>query len=236
VNRYASAPVAPAPPPAPAANVAGAPKTVHTVPMRAADAAHNPPAARMRAAPRPLSLPDRDAAPSLAEERLSRAATVQRKTASQPSAPQIAAVPAEPAPAPAAVSGGLAPPSFIWPLRGALIAGFGAQTNGRPNDGIDIAAPVGSDIRAAYDGVVVYAGNDIKGYGNLVLLRHSGGFVTAYAHADRMLVKPNDVVHRGQVIAKSGVKSGRTGDVPLLHFEIREGATPVDPMQFLPRG
>ena len=238
VNNYASVPVVPAPPAAPAASVADAPKPVPAVPMRVGDAARNPGAvrARSRAAPPPMALPDRDAVLSLTEERNSRAATVQRKLASQPSAPQIAAVPAEPAPASAAVSGGLAPPSFIWPLRGELIAGFGAGTNGRHNDGIDIAVPVGSDIRAADDGVVVYAGNDIKGYGNLVLLRHSGGFVTAYAHADKILVKLNDVVHRGQVIAKSGSKPGRTGGVPSLHFEIREGPTPVDPMQFLPRG
>jgi murein DD-endopeptidase MepM/ murein hydrolase activator NlpD len=226
VNHFASAPVAPAPPPAPPANVADAPKSVHTEPIRGGAGAPN-----RRAAPRPLSLPDRDAALSLAEEQNSRAASAQRKTATQPSAPQIAAVPVEPAPASAAASGGLAP-SFIWPLRGALIAGFGAETNGGHNDGIDIAVPVGSDIHAAGDGVVVYASDDIKGYGNLVLLRHSGGFVTAYAHADKILVKLNNVVHRGQVIAKSG----RVGNVPLLHFEIRKGSTPIDPMQFLPRG
>ncbi|HLH90156.1 MAG TPA: M23 family metallopeptidase [Xanthobacteraceae bacterium] len=235
---FASAPAVPAPPPVPGGAVADAPKPAHSAPTRIGDAAHNSPVgqARARAAAPPLSLPDRDAVLSLTQEQRSRAATVQRKAASQPSAPQIAAVPAEPPPSSAVVSGGLAPPPFIWPLRGELIAGFGATMNGRHNDGIDIAVPVGSDIRAAADGVVVYAGADIEGYGNLVLLRHGDGFVTAYGHADKVVVEPNDVVHRGQVIAKSGTKSGRTGDVPLLHFEIRKGSTPVDPMQFLPRG
>ena len=235
VKPFTDAPVAPAPQPAPAANVADAPKPVRTVPVRVGDAAHNPPAVRghARAAPPPLSLPDRDAALSLAQEESSRAATVQRKTASQPPAPQTAAVPAAPAPASVAVSGGVAAPTFIRPLRGELIAGFGAETNGRHNDGIDIAAPVGTDIHAADDGVVVYAGDDIKGYGNLVLLRHTGGFVTAYAHADKILVKLNDVVRRGQVIAKSGVSGSE--HMPLLHFEIRKGSTPLDPAQYLPK-
>ena len=82
----------------------------------------------------------------------------------------------------------------------------------------------------AADGVVVYAGDGIKGYGNLVLLRHGGGFVTAYAHIDRILVKANDAVQRGQVIAKSG----RAGTTPLLHFEIRKGSAAVDPKRYLP--
>jgi murein DD-endopeptidase MepM/ murein hydrolase activator NlpD len=228
-KHFAGAPAVLAPPPGPASDVANTPKPVHTVPIRGGVDAPNPPAAR--AAPPRLPRTDRDGALSLAEEDHSRAATVQRKTASQPAAPQVAAVPAAPPPAAAAQSSREAP-SFVWPLRGDLIADFGAVTNGRHNDGIDIATPVGTDIHAADDGVVVYASDDIKGYGNLVLLRHSGGFVTAYAHTDKILVKLNDVVHRGQVIAKSG----RTGDVPLLHFEIRKGSTPVDPTPFLPRG
>jgi hypothetical protein len=228
-----AAPAQPAPPPpAPAADVADTPKPVQTAPIRSGVDAPNRPAARA-APPPPLPLPDRDRALSLAEEQNSRAATIKRKTASPSAAPQVAAVPAapaEPAPAAAVQGGNAAPPSFAWPLRGDLIASFGAVTNGRHNDGIDIAAPVGSDIHAADDGVVVYAGDDIKGYGNLVLLRHSDGFVTAYAHAGKILVKVNDVVRRGQVIAKSG----RAGNVALLHFELRKGATAVDPAPYLP--
>jgi murein DD-endopeptidase MepM/ murein hydrolase activator NlpD len=87
-------------------------------------------------------------------------------------------------------------------------------------------------VHAAEDGVVVYAGSELAGYGNLILIRHSNGFVTAYAHASEVLVKRGDQVRRGQVIAKSG----KTGNVtsPQLHFEIRKESAPVDPMQYLP--
>jgi murein DD-endopeptidase MepM/ murein hydrolase activator NlpD len=122
-------------------------------------------------------------------------------------------------------------PSFRWPVRGRVIAGFGPKPNGLQNDGIDVAVPTGTPVKAAEDGTVAYAGNELKGYGNLVLIRHSNGFVTAYAHASEILVKRGDTVKRGQVIAHSG----STGNVnaPELHFEIRKGATPVDPAQFL---
>ena len=122
-------------------------------------------------------------------------------------------------------------PSFRWPARGRIIAGFGPKPNGLQNDGINLAVPEGTPVKAAEDGVVAYAGNELKGYGNLVLIRHSNGFVTAYAHASEILVKRGDQVKRGQVIAKSG----QTGSVtaPQLHFEIRKGATPVDPSQYL---
>jgi murein DD-endopeptidase MepM/ murein hydrolase activator NlpD len=122
-------------------------------------------------------------------------------------------------------------PSFRWPVRGRVIAGFGPKPNGLTNDGINLAVPEGTPIKAAEDGVVAYAGNELKGYGNLVLVRHSNGFVTAYAHASDILVKRGETVKRGQVIAHSG----ETGNVtsPQLHFEIRKGATPVDPAQYL---
>ena len=122
-------------------------------------------------------------------------------------------------------------PSFRWPARGPLIARFGPQPGGLQNDGIDVAMPNGTPVKAADDGVVTYAGDELKGYGNLVLIRHSTGYVTAYAHANEVLVKHGDTVKRGQVIARSGA----TGTVkePELHFEIRKGATPVDPSTFL---
>jgi murein DD-endopeptidase MepM/ murein hydrolase activator NlpD len=122
-------------------------------------------------------------------------------------------------------------PSFRWPVRGRVIAGFGPKPNGLQNDGINLAVPEGTPVKAAEDGVVAYAGNELKGYGNLVLVRHNNGFVTAYAHASEILVKRGDAVKRGQVIAKSG----QTGNVtsPQLHFEIRKGSTPVDPAQYL---
>jgi murein DD-endopeptidase MepM/ murein hydrolase activator NlpD len=139
-----------------------------------------------------------------------------------PSGQQSAVKTVEPA-------GGL--PSFRWPVRGRIIAGFGPKPNGLQNDGINLAVPEGTPVKASEDGVVAYAGNELKGYGNLVLVRHNNGFVTAYAHASEILVKHGEEVKRGQVIARSG----QTGNVtsPQLHFEIRKGSIPVDPAQYL---
>ena len=122
-------------------------------------------------------------------------------------------------------------PSFRWPVKGRIIAGFGAKTNGVQNDGINLAVPEGTPVKAADEGVVAYAGNELKGYGNLVLIRHANGFVSAYANASELLVKRGDSVKRGQVIARAG----QTGNVtsPQLHFEIRKGSTPVDPAIYL---
>jgi murein DD-endopeptidase MepM/ murein hydrolase activator NlpD len=123
-------------------------------------------------------------------------------------------------------------PGFRWPVRGRIVNNFGARVNGSPNDGIDLAVPEGTPVRSAEDGVVAYAGNELKGYGNLVLVRHANGFVSAYANASELMVKRNDQVHKGQVI----LKSGQTGNAatPQLHFEIRKNSAPVDPMQYLP--
>jgi murein DD-endopeptidase MepM/ murein hydrolase activator NlpD len=122
-------------------------------------------------------------------------------------------------------------PTFRWPVRGKVITSYGAKTNGKSNDGINLAVPEGTPVKAAEDGVVAYSGNELKGYGNLVLVRHSNGYVTAYAHASELLVKRGDPIKRGQIIAKSG-QSGEVGS-PQLHFEIRKGSSPVDPLQFL---
>ncbi len=122
-------------------------------------------------------------------------------------------------------------PSFRWPVHGRIISAFGAKPNGQQNDGINLAVPEGTPIKAADDGVVAYAGNELKGYGNLVLVRHPNGYVSAYANASELLVKRGDKVRRGQVIAHAG----QTGNVtsPQLHFEIRKGSVPVDPAKFL---
>ena len=122
-------------------------------------------------------------------------------------------------------------PKFRWPANGRVIAAYGPSTNGQQNDGINIALPENTPVKAAEDGVVAYAGNELKGYGNLVLVRHPNGYVTAYAHTKELLVKRGDQVKRGQAIARSG----QTGNVtaPQLHFEIRKGASPLDPMRFL---
>jgi murein DD-endopeptidase MepM/ murein hydrolase activator NlpD len=136
-----------------------------------------------------------------------------------------------PAEAPKVAEATGALPTFRWPARGKVITSYGAKTNGKANDGINLAVPEGTPVKAAEDGVVAYSGNELKGYGNLVLIRHSNGYVTAYAHASELLVKRGDTIKRGQVIAKSG-QSGEVGS-PQLHFEIRRGSSPVDPLQFL---
>ena len=120
-----------------------------------------------------------------------------------------------------------------WPVVGKVVGGFGPRPDGTHNDGVNLAAPMGTDIHAAEGGVVAYAGDELKGYGNLVLIRHDNGWVTAYAHADEILVKRGDRINRGQVIAKVG----RTGQVdqPQLHFELRQGQKPVDPTPFMER-
>ena len=139
--------------------------------------------------------------------------------------------PAAAAAAPAVSEMTGAVPSFRWPVRGRVIAGFGAKVNGAANDGIDLSVPEGTSVKASEEGVVAYAGNELKGYGNLVLVRHPNGFVTAYAHASEIKVKRGDQVKRGQTIALAG----QTGNVnsPQLHFEIRKGSTPIDPTQYL---
>lgn len=115
----------------------------------------------------------------------------------------------------------------MWPVNGKIISNFGPTANGLHNDGINIAAPRGTPVHAAENGVVVYAGNQLRGFGNLLLIRHADGWVTAYAHNDTLLVKKGEQVKRGQVIARVG----STGNVssPQLHFELRKGTEAVDP-------
>ncbi|WP_244501817.1 murein hydrolase activator EnvC [Stappia sp. ES.058] len=122
---------------------------------------------------------------------------------------------------------------FRWPARGRIISDFGTKPGGTRNEGINLALPEGADIKAVEDGTVIYSGNELKGYGNLVLVRHDDGWVSAYAHGSDLLVKRGDAVSRGQTIAKAG----STGSVsqPQLHFELRRGNKPVDPMQYLAR-
>ena len=120
---------------------------------------------------------------------------------------------------------------FVWPLRGTVISGFGPKPGGLHNDGINIAASAGAAVVAADGGVVAYAGNELRGFGNLLLLRHAGGWTTAYAHNEKLLVKRGQRVARGHVIARAGT-SGRVGR-PQLHFELRKGSDAIDPLGFL---
>ena len=120
---------------------------------------------------------------------------------------------------------------FIWPARGNLLAGFGAQEGGLHNDGINIALPPGSPVRAIASGRVVYVGNELRGYGNLLLIAHADDWVSAYAHNGEILVRRGDAVTQGDVVARSG-SSGNVA-VPQLHFELRRGSRAVDPMQYM---
>ena len=122
---------------------------------------------------------------------------------------------------------------FIWPVKGRVIVGFGPRKGGFHNDGINILARSGTPIRSAEKGRVIYVGNQLQGFGNLVLIRHSYGWISAYAHGSSVMVKRGSLVGRGQVIAKVG----RTGNVdrPQLHFELRRGDEAVDPRHYLVR-
>lgn len=185
-------------------------------------------AAPVGAAPVAGTLQPVAAAPAPATKMATAAAPVQSARLAQATA-NVEEKPAE-TPAKAAEATG-ALPTFRWPVRGKVVTSYGAKTNGKSNDGINVAVPEGTPVKAAEDGVVAYSGNELKGYGNLVLVRHSNGYVTAYAHASELLVKRGDTIKRGQVIAKSG-QSGEVAS-PQLHFEIRKGSSPVDPLQFL---
>ncbi|MDH3241476.1 MAG: LysM peptidoglycan-binding domain-containing M23 family metallopeptidase [Alphaproteobacteria bacterium] len=165
--------------------------------------------------------------PKLAKER---PAKVQKAFIPEP--PPAATPPAAPRKRTASLT---TPPSragaFLWPIEGKLLSSYGSKGGGLYNDGINIAANLGAPVRAVESGVVAYAGNELKGYGNLLLIRHEGGWVSAYAHTSRILVSKGQVVRRGQMIAKVG-QSGAV-DKPQLHFELRRGPNAVNPLKHL---
>jgi murein DD-endopeptidase MepM/ murein hydrolase activator NlpD len=212
---------------------AAAPAAAPPAPARTAAAAAPPRAAAAPAPRTPASPPP--AAEAAPAAKPPAAASPPAKVAVAPAATVNVVSPAEdPAaddPAGARPSDATGSPSFRWPVRGRIITTFGPKVAGQQSDGINLAVPEGTSVKAAEDGVVTYAGNELKGYGNLILVRHNNGFVTAYAHASELMVKRGDSVKRGQIIARAG----QTGNVqsPQLHFEIRKGATPVDPTQYL---
>jgi len=144
------------------------------------------------------------------------------RPAAQPAPPPAAAEPSPPA-----ADGG----RFLWPVEGRVVVGFGPQPGGLHNDGINIAAARGTPIRAADGGTVAYAGNELGGFGNLLLIKHEDGWLTAYAHNEEILVKIGDTVRRGQMVARVG--SSGSANAPQLHFEVRRGERPVDPMPLL---
>src|SRR5690606_8809325 len=159
-----------------------------------------------------------------------------------PANPQVAAAPVPPAvpqPPPSAAPEPeretVLPPrsgrTFSWPVRGRILSSFGPKADGLHNDGINIAARAGAPVIAAENGVVVYAGNELRGFGNLLLVRHADGWITAYAHLDKTLVRKGQKVTRGQAIGTVGTSGGVSE--PQLHFEIRRGTQAVDPAKFL---
>lgn len=154
--------------------------------------------------------------------------------ASAPTAsPEPAARPSDFAPAEAVVPLAASGKGFAWPVQGQVISRFGPKQGGFHNDGINIAAERGAPVRAARDGEVVYAGAGLRGFGNLILIRHRFGWITAYAHNELLLVARGAQVRQGELIARVGA----TGSVnrPQLHFEIRQGRRAVNPEQYLPR-
>ena len=162
--------------------------------------------------------------------------------ASAPPVPPTPTIPVQTGPTPTATAAAAViddtadPPStngtsFRWPVRGRIISGFGAKPNGERNDGINLAVPEGTSVKAAEAGTVIYAGNELEGYGNLILIRHADGWVSAYAHNENILVKRGDTVRRGQIIAHAGMTGSVTA--PQVHFELRKGAKPVNPLDYL---
>jgi murein DD-endopeptidase MepM/ murein hydrolase activator NlpD len=132
---------------------------------------------------------------------------------------------------PSAAAAGAGGERFTWPVQGRILANYGTAAGGGRNDGINIGAPRGTPVRSVDAGVVAYVGNEVKGYGNLVLVKHDNGWISAYAHLDDPMVKVGDKVASGQVIAKVG-STGSVGE-PQLHFELRRGRKPVDPREYL---
>jgi murein DD-endopeptidase MepM/ murein hydrolase activator NlpD len=120
---------------------------------------------------------------------------------------------------------------FMQPVSGRIISSYGPKADGLHNDGINIQAPKGAPVRAAQNGIVVYTGDDLEGYGNLILVRHQNGLMSAYAHLDKTLIKRGDKVMQGQSIGTVG-SSGHV-DTPQLHFEIRRGSKAINPTTYL---
>ena len=161
--------------------------------------------------------------------------TLEQKTASAAPAPPAAGQPtplsppaaAPPPPPPSAT------PRFQWPLRGKIITPYGTTGGGQKSDGIDIAADTGAPVKAADGGKVVYAGDGVPHLGNLLLIEHSAGYITAYGNNEALLVKKGDEVKKGQTIARAGASGGAAS--PRLHFEVRRGGSKtIDPVTMLP--
>lgn len=185
-----------------------------------------PPVGPVMASAAPAPAPVVAEMPGGAVTRPVTSATVTPSSGSHGVAP-VASAPAAAAPAPQAASAGDDDVSFIWPTSGSLLAGFDEVKN----KGLDLAGKPGDAVLAAADGRVVYAGAGLRGYGNLVILKHNNTYLTAYAHNQSLLVKEDQSVRKGQKIAEVGSSDA---DRTKLHFEIRRQGKPVDPARYLP--
>ncbi len=214
------------PPSASSASAAPAPRMNSDVVI--GSAALPPQAQSVTAQPAIVTQPTPVAQPAVAE--VSAPALPSAPVTSSPRAeeppPQVASVSPEPR-----IVRPAKPSKFMWPVEGKVVSEYGAKGDGLHNDGINIIAAKGTVVRAAAAGTVAYAGNEVRGFGNLLLIRHADGWMTAYAHNDKLLVKRGDTVEQGQEIAEVG----QTGNVtsPQLHFEIRRGKRAVDPLDQL---
>jgi murein DD-endopeptidase MepM/ murein hydrolase activator NlpD len=236
-----TAAVAPAPPPPVVASVPLAPPASEPAPPQQAAP---PPEPAMKPTPSPQQAatpPEPQAKPAPPQQ----AAAPPEPQATPTPPPEVALaepITPPPEPKPHEQTASLPPPAplaptvpaaiFIWPVHGHVLSSYGASAQGTHNDGIDIAAPLGTPVLAAGAGEVAYAGNELKGYGNLILVKHDNGYITAYAHNSTLLVKRGDRVGRGQQIAKVGATGAV--DQPQLHFEIRRGTRALDPSDYLP--
>jgi murein DD-endopeptidase MepM/ murein hydrolase activator NlpD len=196
----------------------GGTKVLGTVPAKASRVAAHEPAPATIAVARAEEPVKGPAAPAMPSVPVSK------------SAPTVDAAAVDEATDPPSANG----TSFRWPVRGRIISGFGSKPNGEKNDGINLAVPEGTSVKAAETGTVIYAGNELEGFGNLVLIRHANGWVSAYAHNSAIKVKRGDTVRRGQTVATAGA-SGSVSS-PQVHFELRKGAKPVNPLDYLANG
>lgn len=178
-------------------------------------------------APQSPARPAQSATPAAKTTQQGTTATIKTPTQTKPAKQKISSDPTKKLPAIAARSSS----KFSWPVRGKILSHYGAKSGGLFNDGINISAARGTAVKAAENGVVAYAGNEVKGMGNLVIIQHSGGWMTVYAHMDSMAVRRGARVSVGQKIGTVGA-TGKV-DKPQLHFEIRKGTKAYNPSSYL---
>lgn len=203
-----------------------------TATAAAATAPNGPPGpVKREALPPPPGAAEQKEAPKDTKPPADSKAAADAKTTSLAPPPRPAAGEPTPLSAPAAKT---ASPRFQWPLRGKILTPYGSS-GGQKSDGIDIAADNGAAVKAADGGTVVYAGDGVPHLGNLLLIEHPGGYITAYGNNEALLVKKGDKVTKGQTISRAGASGGATS--PRLHFEVRRGgAKTIDPVTVLPPG